>query len=89
VLEFAYPIWKVRSDLAATGKGYSLEDLANLLPADPEAGLTANAWFEAASDQGICGKKMRFLELKDQCLEKQLVRVKIGPRNGQIFSRKL
>lgn len=88
VLEFDFPIWKVRPDLAATGKGYSLEDLANLLPTDPAAGLTANSWFEAASEQGICGKKARFLELKDQCLEKQLVRFNFGPRNAQIFSRK-
>lgn len=88
VIEFAFPIWKVRPDLAATGKGYSLEDLANLLPTDPAAGLTANSWFEAAAEQGICGKKTRFLELKDQCLEKQLVRFNFGPRNAQIFSRK-
>jgi hypothetical protein len=89
VLEFAYPIWKVRSDLAATGKGYSLEDLANLLPTDPEAGLTGLAWFEAAGEQGICTKKARFQELKDQCLERGLVRFKTGAKNAQIFSRKL
>lgn len=89
VLEFAYPIWKLRSDLAATGKGYSLEDLANLLPTDPDAGLTGLAWFEAAGEQGICTKKARFQELKDHCLERGLVRFKNGPKNAQIFSRKL
>jgi hypothetical protein len=89
VIEFDFPIWKVRPDLAPAGKGYSLEDLAKLLPTDPAAGLTANSWFEAASEQGLCGKKTRFLELKDLCLEKQLVRFTFGPRNAQIFSRKL
>jgi hypothetical protein len=89
VIEFAFPIWKVRPDLAATGKGYSLEDLANLLPTDPAAGLSGAGWFEAAAEQGICTKKSRFQELKDQCLERQLVRFNSGPRNAQIFSRKL
>lgn len=89
VIEFDFPIWKVRPDLAATGKGYSLEDLANLLPTDPAAGLTGVGWFEAASEQGICQRKTRFQELKDACLERGLVRFKIGPKNAQIFSRKV
>ena len=89
VIEFAFPIWKVRPDLAATGKGYSLEDLANLLPTNPAAGLSGAGWFEAASEQGICTKKSRFQELKDQCLERGLVRFNFGPRNAQIFSRKV
>lgn len=89
VLQFDFPIWKPRPDLSASGKGYSLEDLANLLPADADAGLSSNQWFEAAAEQGICTKKTRFAELKDHCLERGLVRFKTGPRNAQIFSRKL
>jgi hypothetical protein len=86
-VEFEYPIWKLRPDISVTGKGYSLEELAGILPTDPDAGLSVNDWFKAANEQGISVHKTQFLKLKDQCLEKRLIRVQVGPRNAHICSR--
>jgi hypothetical protein len=85
VVEFAYPIWKLRPDLQAGGKAYDLEGLVALLP---EEGLSSNAWFEAAGEQGICGDKTKFTELRTKCVESGLVKFKTGPNRSQIFSRK-
>jgi hypothetical protein len=82
VVEFEFPLWKVRDDIKAGGKAYDLGALVDLLP---EQGLTSNQWFEAASEQCICGKKNNWADLRDKTLEKGLVTVKIGPRNSQIF----
>lgn len=84
VVEFDFPIWKVRDDIKAGGKAYDLGALVKLLP--PQ-GLNSNQWFEAASDQGICGRKNSWAELRDKTLEKGLVSVKTGPKNSQIFTR--
>jgi hypothetical protein len=89
VIEFDFPIWKLRPDLAATGKGYSLEDLANLLPTAESAALSFNSWFEASANQGLCANKNRFKELVEQCLSKGLAAFKIGPRNAHLHYRPL
>jgi hypothetical protein len=53
-----------------------------LLPVD---GFSSNQWFEAASEQGLCGKKSNWSNLTNSALSKGLVTVKNGPRNSQIF----
>ena len=85
VVEFTFPIWKLRPDLQAGGKAYDLDGLVALLPDD---GLSSNAWFEAAGEQEICGRKETFAELKNTCLEKGLVKFRMGPNRSQIFTRK-
>jgi AAA domain len=87
VLEFKFPVWVLRPDLAATGKGYSLEDLANLLPTAESAALSINSWFEASTNQGLCANKNRFAELVEQCRVKGLVKFKLGPRNAHLHYR--
>ena len=84
VVEFDFPIWKPRDDIKAGGKAYDLTALVDLLP--PE-GLSSNQWFEAASEQGICGKKSNWADLREKTLEKSLVQMKNGPRNSQIFTK--
>lgn len=84
VVEFDFPIWKPRDDIKAGGKAYDLTALVDLLPAQ---GLNSNQWFEAASDQGICGRKNNWADLRDKTLEKGLVSVKSGPKNSQIFTK--
>jgi hypothetical protein len=84
VVEFDFPIWKPRDDIKAGGKSYDLTALVDLLP--PE-GLSSNQWFEAASEQGICGKKSNWADLREKTLEKGLVQMKNGPRNSQIFTK--
>lgn len=84
VVEFDFPLWKVRDDIKAGGKAYDLEALVNLLPED---GLSSNKWFEAAKEDGICGKKDNWADLTNSALSKNLVRVKNGPRNSQIFTK--
>lgn len=84
VVEFDFPIWKPRDDIKAGGKAYDLSALVSLLP---EQGLNSNQWFEAASEQGICGKKNNWADLRDKTVEKGLVRVKTGPKNSQIFTK--
>jgi hypothetical protein len=84
VVEFEFPLWKVRDDIKAGGKGYDLGALVDLLP---EQGLTSNQWFEAASEQGICGKKTNWADLRDRALKNGLVAMKTGPRNSQIFTK--
>ena len=85
VVEFDYPIWKLRPDLQAGGKAYDLSELVGLLP---EEGLSSNAWFEAAGEQGLCGDKTKFSELRTKCVESGLVKFKSGPNRSQIFTRK-
>lgn len=84
VVEFDFPIWKVRDDIKAGGKGYDLEALVNLLP---DQGLSSNQWFDAAKEDGICGRKEKWADLTNSALNKNLVRVKNGPRNSQIFTK--
>ena len=84
VVEFTFPIWKLRPDLQAGGKAYDLEAMAALLP---EAGMSSNEWRDAAAEQGLCGNKNKWAELRDSCVEKRLVKVKTGPRNSQIFTQ--
>jgi hypothetical protein len=84
VVEFDFPIWKVRDDIKAGGKSYDLTEMVALLP---EQGLTSNQWFEAAREQGICGNKNTWPSLANSALTKGLVTVKNGPRNSQIFTK--
>lgn len=84
VVEFDFPLWKARDDIKAGGKAYDLGALVDLLP---EQGLTSNQWFEAASEQGICGKKNNWADLRDRALKNGLVAMKTGPRNSQIFTK--
>jgi len=84
VVEFDFPIWKPRDDIKAGGKAYDLSALVDLLP---EQGLTSNQWFDAASEQGICGKKSNWSDLRDRALKNGLVTMKTGPRNSQIFTK--
>jgi hypothetical protein len=85
VVEFDYPVWKVRTDLEAGGKAYDLEKLAALLP---DAGMSSNEWRDAAAEQGICGNKNKWAEVRDACVSKGFAKAKTGPRNSQIFTRK-
>lgn len=82
VVEFDFPIWKPRDDIKAGGKSYDLTEMVALLPVD---GFSSNQWFEAASEQGLCGKKSNWSNLTNSALSKGLVTVKNGPRNSQIF----
>jgi hypothetical protein len=82
VVEFDYPVWKLRPDLQPGGKSYDLAALVALLP---DEGLSSNKWFEAASEQGICGNKTKWKDICESCVEKGFVRVKNGLRNAQIF----
>ena len=84
VVEFDFPIWKVRDDIKTGGKAYDLEALVNLLP---DQGLSSNQWFEAAKEDGICGRKEKWADLTNSALSKNLVRVKNGPRNSQVFTK--
>ena len=84
VVEFDFPIWKPRDDIKAGGKSYDLTDMVALLP---EQGMTSTQWFEAAAEQGICGKKSNWANLTASALQRGLVKVKNGHKNSQIFTK--
>ena len=84
VVEFDFPLWKVRDDIKAGGKGYDLGALVQLLP---PAGLKSGDWESAAKTQGICAKTELFGSLKKECLKLGLVTEEKGPQNSKIYKR--
>lgn len=84
VVEFDFPIWKVRDDIKAGGKGYDLGAMVQLLPPD---GLKSGDWESAAKTQGICAKTELFGSLKKECLKLGLVTEEKGPQNSKIYKR--
>jgi hypothetical protein len=84
VVEFDFPIWKVRDDIKAGGKAYDLGALVRLLPT---SGLSSGDWQQAAADQAICAKDSKFTELKNECLKAGLVTEEKGPKNSKIYKK--
>jgi hypothetical protein len=84
VVEFDFPLWKVRDDIKAGGKGYDLGAMVQLLPSD---GLKSGDWESAAKTQGICAKTELFGSLKKECLKLGLVTEEKGPQNSKIYKR--
>jgi len=84
VVEFDFPIWKVRDDIKAGGKAYDLGALVRLLPT---AGLSSGDWQKAAADQAICAKPSKFTELKNECLKASLVTEEKGLKNSLIYKK--
>lgn len=84
VVEFDFPLWKVRDDIKAGGKGYDLGALVQLLPPD---GLKSGDWESAAKTQGICAKPELFGSLKKECLKLGLVTEEKGLQNAKIYKR--
>jgi hypothetical protein len=84
VVEFDFPIWKVRDDIKAGGKAYDLGALVRLLPT---AGLSSGDWQKAAAEQAICAKPSKFTELKNECLKASLVTEEKGLKNSLIYKK--
>ena len=84
VVEFDFPIWKVRDDIKAGGKAYDLGALVRLLPT---AGLSSGDWQKAAAEQAICAKDSKFTELKKECLKAGLVTEEKGLKNSLIYKK--
>lgn len=84
VVEFEFPLWKVRDDIKAGGKGYDLGAMVQLLPPD---GLKSGDWEAAAKTQGICAKPELFGSLKKECLKLGLVTEEKGLQNSKIYKR--
>jgi hypothetical protein len=84
VVEFDFPIWKVRDDIKAGGKAYDLGALVRLLPT---GGLSSGDWQKAAAEQAICAKPSKFTELKNECLKASLVTEEKGLKNSLIYKK--
>jgi hypothetical protein len=84
VVEFDFPIWKVRDDIKAGGKAYDLGALVRLLPT---AGLSSGDWQKAAAEQDICARDSKFTELKKDCLKARLVTEEKGLKNSLIYKK--
>lgn len=66
VVEFEYPIWKVRPDLVPAGEGVNLKALSALLP---DEGMSNEQWHSAAKEDGhVVGKDATWQKAKKACL---------------------
>lgn len=84
VLEFDFPVWKVRPDLAAVGPGLDLAKLAAILPAD---GLNNAEWQKAAAEDGHqVGKDSAWQAAKKSCLKAGLV-MEIRQGHSKIYKK--
>jgi hypothetical protein len=87
IVEFDFPIWKARPELSAKSAAAKPVDTDALLNLLGEDGLASNAWFDAAVEDGLVGRKSAFTKIKDELLKDGRIRWVNGPNRAQIFKK--